>query len=155
MADYTPEQVQHIIGEKLLSAICSDAIKEVIKILHHQAQQEEVYSAYNPSQHNRRYNMGGLMDDSNLEWDVKLDSNDITLLMKNITNPINDKLSSNDLIRIIETGIGYDWDNSKIYQQMPYPRPFIQRTRELIQENRENFILLLKQELIKRGLNVI
>lgn len=154
MADLTPKQTQEIIKQKIITAICSDAIKNVISELHRQAIQTEVYDSYDPTQHNRRYNNNGLMDDDNFDWDIKLDDNMVTLLMKNITKPINSNLSSDDLMNIIESGVGYDWENSNIYKSMPYPRPFIQRTRELIEENRELFIELLRKELIRNGLNI-
>lgn len=154
MADLTPNQVQEIIKQKIITAICRDVIKNVVSELHKQAIQTEVYDAYDPTQYNRQYNNGGLIDDDNFDWDVHLDNDSVTLLMKNITNPVNRNISSDDLMNIIESGIGYDWENSNIYKSMPYPRRFIQKTRELIEENRVLFIDLLKNELIRNGLNI-
>ena len=158
MADYTPEQVEKKIMDIIENALWSKAMRNAIIRLHHEAIQSEVYDKYDPTQDERRYSNGGLLDVSNLDFCVDVSNSNVReLIMYNITqgtSGINDET----LTQILQSGTGYDWTRSNIYQAEqsgnPIERPFIVKTRELIEQNRKLFIDILKQELITVGLKI-
>ena len=158
MADLTLEQAQKRILEAIQEALWSKSIQEAIIKLHHQAIEETVYNEYTPTLYERRYDDGGLLDENNLDFVVDIKPLERDLVMYNSTTGTGMATTSEKLTEIIESGIGYDWVKSDIYRYedigFPLERPFIQRTRELIEDNRELFEDILKKELIKNGLKI-
>jgi hypothetical protein len=102
----------------------------------------EVYDRYNPSQYKRT---GELYQDENIESKMEDDN---TLSIRSVREE-----NGKDISRIIEEGVGYDWEKSEIYQSQPYPRPFHAETRRELEEQG-----LVKKALVdglkKQGIKV-
>jgi len=73
----------------------------------------DVYGAYDPSEYERT---GGLLQDVNIDTTM-IDDNTLS-----VRSTRHDGLR--DIGYIIEYGVGYDWQRSRIAQMQPYPRPF-------------------------------
>ena len=94
------------------------------------AAQMKVYPFYAPHgihKYQRRYDEGGLMDPKNYE--VTTDGEMSLKVVNNTTgngNQPGESWTSGPINDIIENGTGYGWKNSDIYEDQPYPRPFMQ-----------------------------
>ena len=100
---------------------------------------DKVYSAYSPTQYVRRYDEGGLADKANMQESV--DAGQMTLHVVNLTTGNEEYADSPDgfdsgfITDIIEKGVGYRWRKSEIYQNQPFPRPFLNETeKEVIRD---------------------
>jgi hypothetical protein len=107
-----------------------DVAPEVIETMKEHIQ-TDVYDAYSPTAYVRRREDGGLLDDDN--FSAEMVSED-TLKVKNTTTDSENKYK--DIVPIIEYGVGYTWEKSRIYQSQPYPRPFVRNTRQELKEGR-------------------
>ena len=91
-----------------------------------------VYNAYDPTRYIRRYSSGGLMDIKNYKTGINAYGNLYQLTITNETTGNPRYSTSKDgwdpgyITDIIETGVGYHWKHSEIYQSEPYPRPFME-----------------------------
>lgn len=88
-----------------------------------------VYKGYTPKMYKRRKEAGGIADPANYEVTRK----DLTLTVTNETtgNSMYDQTDGWDpgyITDIIESGSGYHWRGSEIYQNQPWPRPFMEET---------------------------
>ena len=115
---------------------------------------EHVYDAYTPKgrePYQRRRTSGGLEDPDNI---VGYWLDDYTYAIENITTGNKDVGFDSDkkIAPIIETGIGYNWTRSQIYNN-PFPRPFIKETRNKLASSKKH-IKALKHGLRSRGFNV-
>lgn len=144
-------QLDRLILKGIYNALNSETTKRWITTLHQQAITSEVYLSYDNMGYNRRYHNGGLIDENNFDFKIEDIDFGYELILKNITEPARMGIDSADLIRIINEGYYVNWRNSNLYQNMPYPRPFIQETRNLIEENIDEFYGILKSELRKLG----
>jgi len=109
----------------------------------------DVYDKYTPGgklPYIRRYEDGGLLDDSNIVTEM---INDEILRIENITTDDFDK--NRYLSKIIETGIGYTWKDSDIYKKQPFPRPFMENTADELENG--NARDALKKGLKRQGIN--
>ena len=130
------EQVQDVVKNNVVETI-KDVETEHIR--------EDVYNTYTPTMYQRRYEDNGLIDGENMKEVIKKEYNTISL---DITN---DTLGNPDptvgyIDSIIESGEGYKWKNSEIYQEQPYPRPFTENTYKDLEENKQH-ITALKEGL--------
>ena len=73
---------------------------------------ETVYPAYDPIQYVRREKHGGLADPD--QYEVTMDEATHTLTVAD---------NRHEAV-VVESGVGYDWMNSRIYAMQPYPRPY-------------------------------
>lgn len=132
--------------KKTIENEVSNKIKETMK----QRVQEDVYDEYDPTQYIRRREDGGLLDDDNIKSKVKSKNNNLSL---EITNETMSDSHLKRLDKVIEYGVGYEWEYSKIYKMQPYPRPFISNTREQVTD--ENIhINTLKKSLKSKGYDI-
>lgn len=88
---------------------------------------ENVYPLYSPTVYNRRMSGGGLGSPLNYE----VITGDLQMTVRNETTgnggQPGESWTSGPINDIIETGMGYGWKHSEIYQMQPYPRPFMQQ----------------------------
>ncbi len=89
---------------------------------------ENVYSAYYPEKYVRRRSNGGLSDPENYTvTEGKLSLSLINETPGNSEYADSEGWDSGPITDIIESGSGYHWTNSKIYNLQPYPRPFMEQ----------------------------
>ena len=115
---------------------CKDAVTqvvpEVMKEKMSEAVEFEVYGKYSPSLYARRGSGGGMADKGNYEVDIDVNSRKITISLVNRTPPSEENRIVY-LDRIVVTGKGYNWRNSRIYQN-PIARDFYAKTEELLND---------------------
>ncbi len=105
--------------------------------------QNDAYSQYAPTSYVRKYDQGGLIDDSNIET-IMIDDN--TLKVENIRK---DEETGRLVTPVVEYGKGYytDWLDKKIG-----PRPFVNNT--FIELKNGVAKEALKEGLRKQGVDV-
>ena len=129
------KDVKEKINITLQNEVAED-IKELMK----QHIKDDVYGVYTSSAkvpYVRRKENGGLLDDNNFQITFIKDK----LIIKNITNG---KDNDEWIIPIIETGKGYTWEKSEIYQTKQ-ARPFNELTQEDLEGGK--FLKILKKHL--------
>lgn len=80
--------------------------------------ENDVYKAYTPTQYVRRKSEGGIADPRMYSYDV--DSSTHTLTVSDNRHEV----------EVVESGVGYTWERSLIYQMQPYPRPYFDKAEE-------------------------
>lgn len=109
--------------------------------------EENVYSVYSPNVYERRESRGGLGDGDN----IKGSASKGTLTVVNTTPPNpnarDGATTDKNLIEVIETGHGYDYDN-------PGPRPFIEPTIKALIDSKACQKALV-EGLANRGFKVV
>lgn len=126
---------------KQISETLNNEVKEATKRQLKENVIEEVYDKYTPSQYERT---GGLYQDRNIEAVMKDDN---TLTVRSIR-----KEDGKDIAEIIETGVGFDWEDSRIYKMQPYPRPFHEVTAQEMADGLAKKAMM--DGLRKRGIKV-
>jgi hypothetical protein len=134
------EELMAKLQEQVQDAVKNNVV-ETIKDVETEHIREDVYNTYTPTMYQRRYEDNGLIDGENMKEVIKKEDNTISL---DITN---DTLGNPDptvgyIDSIIESGEGYTWKNSEIYQEQPYPRPFTENTYKDLEENKQHVIAL-------------
>lgn len=132
--------------KKTIENEVSNKIKETMK----ERIQEDVYDKYEPTQYVRRREDGGLLDDDNIKSKTISIKDNISL---EITNETLSDSHLKRLDKVIEYGVGYEWEDSEIYKMQPYPRPFINNTKEQI-DNENIHIDTLKKSLKSKGYDI-
>lgn len=128
---------------------------------------ETVYGAYNvtdqgrqePYVYERRYTEGGLGDVHNIEGDIELKNGEVTMKVINTTK-MKDHPSA-PLAPLVEYGDNagygkYDYKSNKddtAYQYLQ-PRPFTQRTKEVLERDKDH-VKTLKRSLESKGYDVV
>ena len=122
------KELEKYLQEQIMDSLKTDVAEKTIE-LEKEHVKIDVYDAYDPTQYVRRKEDGGLLDDKN--YLVEEIENGIKI--SNITRD-NGYATPSDPDRyvtpIVEYGVGYTWEHSKIYHKQPYPRPFIEETRK-------------------------
>lgn len=122
---------------------------------------QDVYEVYEPTEYQRRYDDGGLLDPDNI---IATLGNNGEMLVQNVALGNNTVYMEDSISRvyyssyninkfiapIIETGIGYDVGGWK-YDCVP--RPFIKNTHDDLKEHHYH-TQAMKQSLKKQGLEV-
>lgn len=107
------EKWKNKLDEAINDALEKEVLDEAKTVMKEEIQ-ERVYDAYTPTKYKRRMQNGGLLDDKNIKHQVLTGSH--TLYVRNVTD-------NGFTVETVETGKGYTWKNSAIYQN-PFPRPF-------------------------------
>lgn len=131
------------LNNKIKNAMQTDVQKVARKTLKENVI-TEVYDAYSPSQYERT---GGLYQDSNIDSRIDETSEGIELSVRSTRNE-----NGRDIAKVIETGKGYEWEDSRIYQS-EQARPFHEITRKELEE-KGLAKRALKDGLRKQGLDV-
>ncbi|OPH61716.1 hypothetical protein BC351_00295 [Paenibacillus ferrarius] len=127
---------------KMVNNTLKNEVGTVVKNTMHDTIENVTYKEYTPSEYVRTHE---LSDTKNMK--VKLiDANTIE-----ITNTRHDE--GVDVARIIATGIGYTWSQSRIYLMQPFERNFYEDTVEELRNTHEHIYALFKG-LQRQGLNV-
>lgn len=101
----------------------------------------DVYSKYQPSEYQRT---GNLYKDISTRM---IDNN--TLEVQDVAQ---DEETGRQYAAVVEYGQGYTWQDSRIYQMQPFPRPFVENTaKELADGKAKN---ALADGLRKQGIDV-
>jgi hypothetical protein len=101
----------------------------------------DVYQAYEPTQYQRT---GDLYKDISTTM-----KNDNTLEIENVAR---DEESGRLIAPVVESGEGYEWKKSRIYQMQPFPRPFVENTAKELESGLAKEALA--DGLRKQGLDV-
>lgn len=109
-----------------------------------------VYLAYTPTYYERRYDDDGLGDINNMEHDINIQGNRITITLKNITKGSDDDRHGY-IGDIIASGNGYTWTRSEIYKSQQ-ERDFYEETANILRQGK--IMNSIKKELRKRGIFV-
>ena len=112
-----------------------DTTKEVASRMFAESTQELVYDKYTPKGYKRRKENGGLKDWQNYHV-LNIGKMNMTVINETMGNwryaPGFGEIWSEGwdpgyITDIIERGYMYHWTGSEIYQEMPYPRPFMEQ----------------------------
>ena len=129
----------------------TDSVKAAIV----EAVQTEVYDAYERGDYLpyiRRDEVGksgGLQD-----WNVmesKYDPETMTLEVQNMSR---DDESGRLIAPVVEEGVGYQWEDSRIYAKQPFPRPFHKKAQEIAIQT-GNVGAALRAQLKKDGFDPV
>ena len=122
------------IQKQVTDALQTDVAEDTVELMKEHIQ-TDVYDKYEPTQYVRRMEDGGLIDDDN----YLIEDIDNGVKITNITRD-NGYATPSDPDRlvtpIVESGVGYTWRKSKIYQMQPYPRPFVRNTAKDLEEGK-------------------
>lgn len=128
------KELEQFINKQAQKALKNEVAEEVKRTLKENII-DEVYDKYTPTEYERT---GGLYQDRNIEAIV----NGNTLSVRSTRTE-----RGRDIAQIIESGIGYEWKDSRIYNMQPYPRPFHYETFLELQRT------LKHVDALKKGLN--
>lgn len=113
-------------ANELISVSMNEEITEMAKYLLSQSVKENVYPLYSPTQYNRRMDEGGLSDVRTYEATADDSTGDLHEI----------QIADNRYeVGVVESGEGYTWKRSMIYQMQPYPRPYFSPADEKVQES--------------------
>lgn len=129
----------------IVPPIMKETMKEAIEI--------EVYAKYEPTQYQRRYEKGGLLDERNMKHDLIVTENSVKIILINYTKGDDRGVYPNTqpyeyIDSIIVTGEGYTWTDSGIAQSS-MERDFYTKTEELLKTT--NIINEIKKEMRRKG----
>ncbi|RXZ78202.1 hypothetical protein EBB07_29550 [Paenibacillaceae bacterium] len=103
---------------------------------------EVTYKQYTPTLYERT---GELANVKNMQVEI-IDNNTIV-----ITNERSD--GGRDVARVVAEGLGYTWENSKIYKMQPFERNFYEDTVERLNGNGKH-VEAMRKGLISMGYTV-
>jgi hypothetical protein len=135
-------ELEKFLNQKIKIALEQDVKKAAVKTMQKEVI-ETVYNKYEPTQYKRT---GGLYQEKNIKGTML---NDNTLEIENIRE---DEKTGRYIAPVVEEGVGYEWEDSKIYNMQPYPRPFVSNTTKEL----ENGVAkeAMKKGLQKQGMDV-
>ncbi|WP_025912086.1 hypothetical protein [Priestia flexa] len=135
------KDLEKALKGKINQAMSTDVKKEAVKTLKEHIV-TDIYDEYDPSVYVRT---GGLLQDKNIQ--TIMDEVTGVLSVRGVR-----KENGKDISAIIEYGIGYDWEDSRIAKMQPYPRPAHENAA--IEMRKGRFEKTLINGLRKQGLNV-
>lgn len=80
--------------------------------------EHNVYTAYTPTQYQRRKRAGGIADPFMYSFNVDGGSHTLHVI------------DNRHEVGVVESGEGYTWENSAIYHMQPFPRPYFEQAQE-------------------------
>lgn len=145
------KQIEKQLTNKIQDALqkeVADAVSERMKM----AIKVQVYDSYSPKVYERRYDRGGLVDDSN----IKPVARGNKLIVKNITMSNEEYLPKGKkpykIAGVIEYGGGKGYGEYDYYGLRP--RPFLEATRKDLIKNKQH-ISAMKVGLKRQGIDVL
>jgi len=135
--------------KKQVKEVAQDEVSKEIKNTMKKHIESDVYNKYTPTYYDRRRENDGLLDESNINVNVKDNGNGVSIVTTNETTG-NEAYSTANLVgeyivETIETGEGYNW------KRHPEARPFIENTVKELQDGALE--KALKDGLKKRGID--
>lgn len=115
MPELNLSELNQYLKDKISSAL-SKEVADVARDTMSDHVMSDVYNKYTPTQYQRT---------GDLYKDIRTDVNGNTLTIENMTR---DEETGRLIAPIVESGVGYEWENSRIYQMQPYSRPFVKET---------------------------
>jgi hypothetical protein len=101
----------------------------------------DVYDKYQPTEYERT---GDLYKDISTTM-----KNENTLVVENVAR---DEDSGRLIAPVVESGVGYEWEDSRIYKMQPFERPFVENTAKELESGLAK--QALAEGLRKQGLDV-
>lgn len=114
-------RAKSLVNQALAGEIAEMAKNEIAYMV-----ETAVYPAYSPTEYKRRGTGGGLADKSLYE----VTNGDMTLTVSDNRREVG----------VVESGIGYQWENSQIYKMQPFPRPYFEQAEQNTAEDAEPMI---------------
>lgn len=131
--------------QKMINAGINNALQNEVEKVVRQTLKEniiiEVYDKYNPTQYQRT---GGLYQDENIQTTRGVNE----IIVRSIREE-----EGRDIAEIIETGVGYTWTSSTIYNMQPFPRPFHATTAQELASSQKH-VDALYRGLKRQGFDV-
>lgn len=100
--------IQKKIGDVMQSSEAESKAREIMAL----AAEEGVYSKYQPTEYVRRHTMDNPSS-------YRVEASDNTITIENVA-------TESDVFNVVESGVGYTWEHSRIYGMQPFPRPYSQ-----------------------------
>jgi hypothetical protein len=132
--------LEKYLTEKINSALRTEVAEEARDTMQEHVM-SDVYAKYEPSQYVRT---GELYQDILTQM---VDDNTLS-----IENTRRDEETGRLIAPIIESGVGYTWKDSRIYNMQPFPRPFVENTAKDLENGKAK--LALAMGLKRQGLTV-
>lgn len=133
-------QLVNYLNEKVNNALRTE-VADIAKETMQEHVMNDVYDKYTPSQYVRT---GDLYKDILTKI---VDEN--TLSIENLTT---DEETGRLVAPVVESGVGYQWKDSKIYKMQPYERPFVENTKKELSDGKAQSAFV--EGLKRQGLNV-
>jgi hypothetical protein len=135
------DSLQVYLNGKIRKALSSDVADEARDTMSDHVM-KDVYDKYTPSQYQRT---------GDLYKDIK------TTMVNDNTLTVEDTAKDNNTGRliapIVESGTGYQWTNSRIYNMQPFPREFVKETYNELSNGKA--LVTFGNSLKKQGLDVV
>jgi hypothetical protein len=142
MPDFnTWEELEKFLNQKINKALAKE-VADVARDTMSDHVVSDVYEKYEPTQYQRS---------GDLYKDVKT-----TMINENtleVENTARDEESGRLIAPVVESGVGYEWESSRIYNMQPFPRPFVENTAKELENGLAKEAM--KIGLKKQGLDVI
>ncbi len=116
--------------------VLETAIADLMKKNVSESVQVNVYAKYTPTMYERRGDDGGLSDEDCYRTSTEQGYSTVTLRLENLAygnaryaswgRRPSQGIDPGKITNIIESGNGYHWTGSRIYQMQPFPRPFME-----------------------------
>jgi hypothetical protein len=132
--------IEKYLNQKIKKSL-SNEVADVARDTMSKHVMSDVYQAYEPTQYQRT---GDLYKDISTAM-----KNDNTLEIENIAR---DEETGRLIAPVVESGEGYEWEKSRIYQMQPFPRPFVENTAKELESGLAKEALA--DGLRKQGLDV-
>ncbi|WP_425203600.1 hypothetical protein [Priestia megaterium] len=127
--------------QKRIKKVMNKQVKSMAKSTMQEKIVNEVYAKYQPDEdgYQRTYELLDAIETKPVD--------ETTISIENTRHDGN-----RDVAKVIESGVGYDWEKSRIAQMQPFPRPFTEETRKSLENGK--FKQTLKDGLQSEGLNI-
>jgi hypothetical protein len=132
--------IEKYLNQKIKKSL-SNEVADVARDTMSKHVMSDVYQAYEPAQYQRT---GDLYKDISTAM-----KNDNTLEIENVAR---DEETGRLIAPVVESGEGYEWEKSRIYQMQPFPRPFVENTAKELESGLAKEALA--DGLRKQGLDV-
>jgi hypothetical protein len=132
--------IEKYLNQKIKKSL-SNEVADVARDTMSKHVMSDVYQAYEPTQYQRT---GDLYKDISTAM-----KNDNTLEIENVAR---DEETGRLIAPVVESGEGYEWEKSRIYQMQPFPRPFVENTAKELESGLAKEALA--DGLRKQGLDV-
>lgn len=133
-------QLEKYLNEKINSALRNE-VADTARDTMQEHVMSDVYDKYTPSQYVRT---GDLYKDI-----VTQMVDDNTVSIENVTR---DEETGRLVAPIVESGVGYTWKDSRIYNMQPFERPFVENTAKDLADGKAK--IALANGLKRQGLDI-
>jgi hypothetical protein len=133
-------ELEKYLNEKINSALRNE-VADTARDTMQEHVMSDVYDKYQPSQYVRT---GDLYKDIVTQM---VDDNTIS-----IEDLARDEETGRLIAPVVESGVGYTWKDSRIYQMQPFERPFVKETAKDLENGKAK--VALAQGLKRQGLDI-